>query len=132
MPPLAGADFLMNWQGKTLGDLYEKTQTTMPATAPGTLMPAQVADILAFYDEVHAHECYLRTSRREDSVRDLVARLGYRPQCLHHDDGLLIRLSDTDEPVLELAYCGYSGSTTIRSTAAATNASSAPAIDGCP
>jgi ATP-dependent Lhr-like helicase len=29
-------------------------------------------------------------------------RLGYRPQCLHHDDGLLIRLSDTDEPILDL------------------------------
>ena len=48
MPPLAGKDFLTNWQGKTVGDLYEKTQTTMPATAPGTLMPAQVADIMAF------------------------------------------------------------------------------------
>ena len=48
MPPLAGKDFLANWGGKTVGDLYEKTQTTMPATAPGTLMPAQVADILAF------------------------------------------------------------------------------------
>jgi mono/diheme cytochrome c family protein len=48
MPPLAGADFLMNWQGKPLGDLYEKIQTTMPATAPGTLMPAQTADVLAF------------------------------------------------------------------------------------
>ena len=29
-------------------------------------------------------------------------RLGYGPQCLHHDDGLLIRLADTDEPVLDL------------------------------
>jgi ATP-dependent Lhr-like helicase len=29
-------------------------------------------------------------------------RLGYTPQCLHHDDGLLIRLTDTDEPVLDL------------------------------
>src|SRR5207302_8045118 len=29
-------------------------------------------------------------------------RLGYRPQCLHHDDGVLIRLTDTDEPVLDL------------------------------
>ena len=29
-------------------------------------------------------------------------RLGYSPQCLHHDDGLLIRLTDTDEPVLDL------------------------------
>jgi mono/diheme cytochrome c family protein len=48
MPPLAGMDFLANWKGKTLGDLFEKTQTTMPATAPGTLMPDQVADVLAF------------------------------------------------------------------------------------
>jgi ATP-dependent Lhr-like helicase len=32
----------------------------------------------------------------------LYQRLGYRPQCLHHDDGILIRLSDTDEPVLDL------------------------------
>jgi ATP-dependent Lhr-like helicase len=29
-------------------------------------------------------------------------RLGYRPQCLHHDDGMLIRLTDSDEPVLDL------------------------------
>src|SRR5215204_4080148 len=48
MPPLAGKDFLTNWSGKSLGDLYEKIQTTMPATAPGTLMPAQTADLLAF------------------------------------------------------------------------------------
>jgi mono/diheme cytochrome c family protein len=48
MPPLAGGDFLNNWKGKTLGDLYEKTQTTMPATAPGTLTPEQAADVLAF------------------------------------------------------------------------------------
>src|SRR5687768_18173114 len=41
MPPLAGKDFLVNWQGKTVGDLFEKTHTTMPATAPGSLTPAQ-------------------------------------------------------------------------------------------
>jgi len=28
-------------------------------------------------------------------------RLGYHPQCLHHDDGILIRLTDTDEPLLD-------------------------------
>ncbi len=32
----------------------------------------------------------------------LRARLGYGPQCLHHDDGILIRLADTDEPILDL------------------------------
>lgn len=29
-------------------------------------------------------------------------RLGYVPQCLHHDDGVLIRLLDCDEPILDL------------------------------
>jgi len=47
MPPLAGKDFLANWNGKTVGELFEKTHTTMPATAPGTLTPAQAADIVA-------------------------------------------------------------------------------------
>ncbi len=32
----------------------------------------------------------------------LQQRLGYRPQCLHHNDGILIRLTDTDEPILDL------------------------------
>jgi ATP-dependent Lhr-like helicase len=35
----------------------------------------------------------------ENRLRD---RLGYRPQCLHHDDGILIRLADADEPVLDI------------------------------
>src|SRR5688572_24933269 len=47
MPPLAGKDFLTNWSGKSVGELFEKTHTTMPATAPGTLTPAQAADIVA-------------------------------------------------------------------------------------
>ncbi len=29
-------------------------------------------------------------------------RLGYRPQCLHHDDGILVRLTESDEPLLDL------------------------------
>jgi mono/diheme cytochrome c family protein len=48
MPPLAGMDFLTNWTGKSLADLFDKIQTTMPATAPGTMMPEQTADVLAF------------------------------------------------------------------------------------
>jgi ATP-dependent Lhr-like helicase len=32
----------------------------------------------------------------------LSRRLGYRPQCIHHDDGILLRLTDCDEPVLDL------------------------------
>jgi len=29
-------------------------------------------------------------------------RLGYSPQCLHQDDGILIRLADADEPVMDV------------------------------
>jgi len=48
MPPLAGKDFLSNWQGKTVGDLFEKTSTSMPATAPGTLTPEQTSNLMAY------------------------------------------------------------------------------------
>src|SRR5262249_6848231 len=32
----------------------------------------------------------------------LKKRLGYHPQAMHHSDGVLVRLTDTDEPVLDL------------------------------
>jgi mono/diheme cytochrome c family protein len=48
MPPLAGKDFLANWQGKPVSDVFEKTQTSMPATAPGSLSPAQTAEVVAY------------------------------------------------------------------------------------
>ncbi len=48
MPALAGKDFMANWQGKTVWDLFEKTQTSMPATAPGSLSPEQTAEIVAY------------------------------------------------------------------------------------
>src|SRR5687767_1556338 len=47
MPALAGKDFLANWETKTVGELFEKTHSTMPATAPGSLSPEQAADIVA-------------------------------------------------------------------------------------
>jgi S-disulfanyl-L-cysteine oxidoreductase SoxD len=46
MPPLAGNDFAKNW--KNVGELHEKIQTSMPASAPGSLSDAQTSDILAY------------------------------------------------------------------------------------
>jgi mono/diheme cytochrome c family protein len=48
MPPLAGPDFVNTWNGRTVGELFEKTHTTMPATAPGTLKLEDTANLLAF------------------------------------------------------------------------------------
>jgi uncharacterized phage protein gp47/JayE len=41
---------------------------------------AYVCDVLSFYDEVIAHEVYLRTARLRPSLRRLVALLGYVPR----------------------------------------------------
>jgi S-disulfanyl-L-cysteine oxidoreductase SoxD len=46
MPALSGNDFIANW--KTVGDLFEKTHTSMPASAPGSLSEQQTSDIIAF------------------------------------------------------------------------------------
>ncbi len=47
-PPLTGGAFLANWNGLTLGDLFERIRKTMPQNAPGKLNRQQNADILAF------------------------------------------------------------------------------------
>jgi len=47
-PPLVGADFTMDWNGMTVGDLFEKMQTSMPADQPGHLSREQNATLLAF------------------------------------------------------------------------------------
>ena len=46
-PPLTGEAFLSGWQGKTLGDLFDKIGVTMPAVDPGSLKPQQTADLIA-------------------------------------------------------------------------------------
>jgi mono/diheme cytochrome c family protein len=46
IPALSGADFLSKWE--TVGDLFDKTSTSMPAMAPGSLTGAQVSEVLAY------------------------------------------------------------------------------------
>jgi mono/diheme cytochrome c family protein len=47
-PTLVGDFFTGNWADRSVGDLFEKIHTTMPADAPGTLSPAQTADVIAY------------------------------------------------------------------------------------
>jgi mono/diheme cytochrome c family protein len=46
-PPLVGGEFLANWNGLTVGDLFERIRVSMPADRPGALSSAQTTDILA-------------------------------------------------------------------------------------
>jgi mono/diheme cytochrome c family protein len=47
-PALAGSDFVMDWNGMTVGDLFDKLQTSMPADKPGSLSREQNASLVAF------------------------------------------------------------------------------------
>jgi mono/diheme cytochrome c family protein len=47
-PPLTGGQFLYNWNGLTLGDLFERMRISMPQDNPGGLSRQQNADVLAF------------------------------------------------------------------------------------
>jgi len=46
-PPLTGGEFMSNWSGLTVGDLFDRIRTSMPADNPGHLTRQQDADILA-------------------------------------------------------------------------------------
>jgi quinoprotein glucose dehydrogenase len=46
-PPLTGGEFMSNWNGLTVGDLFDRIRTTMPADHPGSLTRQQNADVVA-------------------------------------------------------------------------------------
>ena len=47
-PPLTGGAFQANWNGLTLGDLFDRVRKTMPQAKPGSLTRQQDSDVLAF------------------------------------------------------------------------------------
>ena len=47
-PALRDVDFAFNWDGATLGELFEKIHTTMPANYPGTLTEQEAVDAMSF------------------------------------------------------------------------------------
>jgi len=47
-PPLAGDSFLSNWSARSLANLVDKIQKTMPFNQPGSLSRAQSVDIAAY------------------------------------------------------------------------------------
>lgn len=47
-PALQGPAFTANWEGLTVGDLFERIRISMPPPAPGTLSRQTIADVLAF------------------------------------------------------------------------------------
>jgi mono/diheme cytochrome c family protein len=47
-PPLVGSVFLGDWIGLSVGDLFTRVHTTMPANDPGSLSNAETAQAIAY------------------------------------------------------------------------------------
>jgi mono/diheme cytochrome c family protein len=47
-PALVGPTFHSTWKNRTVGELLEKTQQTMPKTAPGSLSAQEYADVIGY------------------------------------------------------------------------------------
>ena len=52
-PGVQGPAFRESWSGRSLGELFDKIKTTMPANDPGTLSAAATADVLAYVLKVN-------------------------------------------------------------------------------
>ncbi|MBI3400422.1 MAG: cytochrome c [Acidobacteria bacterium] len=52
-PALSGAAFNANYDGQSVGDLFERNRTTMPVGKEGQLSGQQIADITAFMLQVN-------------------------------------------------------------------------------
>jgi S-disulfanyl-L-cysteine oxidoreductase SoxD len=52
-PPLAGPDFVDDWDCGNIADLFEKIEYTMPANRPGRLGEGQIAEILSYILKVN-------------------------------------------------------------------------------
>ena len=51
-PPLTGIDFFSNWNGLSVGELFERIRTSMPADRPGRLTREQNSEIIAYMLQV--------------------------------------------------------------------------------
>ncbi|HTP36387.1 MAG TPA: cytochrome c [Candidatus Acidoferrales bacterium] len=47
-PPLAGGEFLSNWNTLSVGDLFDRTRSTMPQSKPGSLSREANAEVMAY------------------------------------------------------------------------------------
>jgi hypothetical protein len=52
-PPLTGGQFMSNWDGLPVGDLFKRMRDSMPQNAPGSLSGQANADLLAFMFQVN-------------------------------------------------------------------------------
>jgi mono/diheme cytochrome c family protein len=52
-PPLAGGQFMSNWEGLSAAELFKRTKESMPQNKPGSMSGQDTADILSYMFQVN-------------------------------------------------------------------------------
>jgi mono/diheme cytochrome c family protein len=76
---LSGPDFVANWNGLTMGDMLERTRTTMPMDKPGTLSRQQIADVLSFVLSVNKMPAGSTELPRQSEILSGITFLARKP-----------------------------------------------------
>ena len=79
-PPLAGAGFVANWNGSTMGDLFERIRISMPTDAPGRLTRQENADILAYILSLNKFPAGKTELDRQSEVLKQIKFVASKPQ----------------------------------------------------
>jgi mono/diheme cytochrome c family protein len=72
-PALVGALFISDFNGLTVGDLFDRIRTTMPLNAPGTLGRERYADVLAFILKSNGYPAGQRDLDRRSEFLNTIA-----------------------------------------------------------
>ena len=54
-PALVGLEFIGNWSGLSLGDLFDRINSTMPADAPRSLSPQDTIDVISYVLKINKY-----------------------------------------------------------------------------
>ncbi len=79
-PALVGGEFGANWDGLTLGDLFERMRTSMPQSDPGSLSRQQKSDILAYILSSNKFPAGKNELARETEVLNQIRFQALKPQ----------------------------------------------------
>ena len=78
-PALAGGMFLSNWSRQSVGDLFGRIKTTMPASDPGSLSNAETAQIVSYILSVNQFPAGPTTLPNDEAALGQIAITAAKP-----------------------------------------------------
>jgi S-disulfanyl-L-cysteine oxidoreductase SoxD len=79
-PALVDAAFLANYDGQTVGDLFDRNRNTMPVGREGQLSAAQAADLTAFMLQVNRFPSGATELSAQSAALKTIAFIAQKPE----------------------------------------------------